>query len=69
VDASEAWKNAAKREYFFGAHDTNRVFFTYGRDILSLTRSERRSAELFYLPLRGNEWPAGEKSANPFFVS
>ncbi len=33
VDASEAWKNAAKREYFFGAHDTNRVFFTYGRDI------------------------------------
>jgi transglutaminase-like putative cysteine protease len=33
VDASEAWKNPAKREYFFGAHDTNRVFFTYGRDI------------------------------------
>ena len=33
VDASEAWKNVAKREYFFGAHDTNRVFFTYGRDI------------------------------------
>jgi transglutaminase-like putative cysteine protease len=33
VDASEAWKNAAKRDYFFGANDTNRVFFTYGRDI------------------------------------
>jgi len=33
VDASEAWKNPAKREFFFGAHDTNRVFFTYGRDI------------------------------------
>jgi transglutaminase-like putative cysteine protease len=33
VDASEAWKNASKRDYFFGAHDTNRVFFTYGRDI------------------------------------
>jgi transglutaminase-like putative cysteine protease len=33
VDASEAWKNTAKRDYFFGAHDTNRVFFTYGRDI------------------------------------
>jgi transglutaminase-like putative cysteine protease len=33
VDASEAWRNAAKRDYFFGAHDTNRVFFTYGRDI------------------------------------
>lgn len=33
VDASEAWKNPAKRDYFFSAHDTNRVFFTYGRDI------------------------------------
>lgn len=33
VDASEAWKNPAKRDYFFGAHDTNRVFLTYGRDI------------------------------------
>jgi transglutaminase-like putative cysteine protease len=33
VDASEAWKNPSERDYFFGAHDTNRVFFTYGRDI------------------------------------
>ena len=33
VDISEAWKNPAKRDFFFGAHCTNRVFFTYGRDI------------------------------------
>ena len=33
VDASEAWKNPAKHDYFFGANDVNRVFFTYGRDI------------------------------------
>jgi transglutaminase-like putative cysteine protease len=33
VDASEAWKNPAKHDYFFGAQDDNRVFFTYGRDI------------------------------------
>ena len=33
VDTSEAWKNPTKRDYFFGAHDTNRVFFTLGRDI------------------------------------
>jgi len=33
VDASEAWKNPAKHDYFFGAHDVNRVFFTYGRDL------------------------------------
>jgi len=33
VDASEASKNPAKRDYFFGAVDTVRVMFTYGRDI------------------------------------
>lgn len=33
VDASEAWKNPAKRNYFFGAHDEHRVLFTRGRDI------------------------------------
>ncbi|MFD1871482.1 transglutaminase-like domain-containing protein [Hymenobacter bucti] len=33
VDASEAAKNPAKRAYFFGAHDENRVEFTRGRDL------------------------------------
>ena len=33
VDASEAWKDPGKRDYFFGAHDVNRVEFTRGRDI------------------------------------
>jgi transglutaminase-like putative cysteine protease len=33
VDASEAAKNPAKREYFFGAHDENRVEFSVGRDL------------------------------------
>jgi transglutaminase-like putative cysteine protease len=33
VDASEGGQHPAKREYFFGANDDNRVFFTYGRDI------------------------------------
>jgi len=33
VDASEASKNPAKREYFFGAVDADRVMFTYGRDL------------------------------------
>ncbi len=43
VDASEAWKNPAKREYFFGAHDVNRIQFTNGRDIRldSVQRGER----------------------------
>lgn len=33
VDASEAWKHPDKKDYFFGAHDENRVQFTLGRDI------------------------------------
>ena len=33
VDASEASKNPAKKDYFFGSVDADRVLFTYGRDI------------------------------------
>lgn len=33
VDASEAWKHPDKKDYFFGAHDDNRVQLTIGRDI------------------------------------
>lgn len=33
VDISEAWKDQSKREYFFGAHDANRMQFSAGRDI------------------------------------
>jgi len=33
VDASEAWKDPTRRDYFFGAHDANRILFTRGRDI------------------------------------
>lgn len=33
VDISEAWKDPSKRDYFFGAHDDNRVQFSAGRDL------------------------------------
>lgn len=33
IDASEAWKNPKKHDYFFGAIDVNRVMFSAGRDI------------------------------------
>lgn len=46
VDASEAWKNPGKRDFFFGAHDVNRVFFTYGRDIR--LSPDQKSAPLNY---------------------
>jgi hypothetical protein len=29
----ESWKHPDKRDYFFGAHDDNRLQFTVGRDI------------------------------------
>lgn len=34
VDASEANKNPSKRDYFFGAHDANRILFSVGRDLV-----------------------------------
>jgi len=33
IDASEAWKDKSKQNYFFGATDQNRVMFSLGRDI------------------------------------
>jgi hypothetical protein len=33
VDISEAWKHQEKKDYFFGAHDVNRVQFSMGRDL------------------------------------
>jgi transglutaminase-like putative cysteine protease len=58
VDASEAWKNPAKHDYFFGAHDTNRVFFTYGRDI-------RLSPEQKGDPLNYFIYPYAEANGQP----
>ena len=59
VDASEAWKNPAKRDYFFGAHDTNRIFFTYGRDI-------RLSPDQKGDPLNYFIYPYAEVNGQPF---
>ena len=33
MDTSEANKHPEQRDYFFGAHDENRIEFTVGRDI------------------------------------
>ena len=50
VDASEAWKNPAKRDYFFGAHDANRVFFSYGRDIVLSPEQQGPPLNYFIYP-------------------
>lgn len=34
IDISEAWKDQSKSAYFFGAHDSNRIQFSIGRDLV-----------------------------------
>src|SRR5258708_26493523 len=58
VDASEAWKNPAKHDYFFGAHDVNRVFFTYGCNI-SLSSDQKGD------PLNYFIYPYAETNGQP----
>jgi transglutaminase-like putative cysteine protease len=50
VDASEAAKNPAKREYFFGAHDENRVEFSRGRDVVLDPRQHGEPLNYFIYP-------------------
>ncbi len=58
IDASEAWKHPDKHDYFFGAHDVNRIFFTYGRDI-------RLSSEQKGDPLNYFIYPYAEVNGQP----
>ena len=48
VDISEAWKNPVKQNYFFGAHDANRIQFTIGRDLV-LSPAEQGEARNFFI--------------------
>ncbi|MGA9570894.1 MAG: transglutaminase-like domain-containing protein, partial [Candidatus Acidiferrales bacterium] len=50
VDASEAWKHPDKREYFFGAHDVNRIQFTTGRDLRLDTAQKGEPLNYFIYP-------------------
>jgi len=50
VDTSEANKNPGKREYFFGAHDENRVEFTIGRDIVLSPEQKSNPINYFIYP-------------------
>ena len=62
VDASEAAKNPAKRAYFFGAHDENRVEFTRGRDV-ALTPKQAGP------PLNYFVYPYAEADGQPLEVA
>ena len=61
VDASEAAKDPARRTYFFGAHDENRVEFTRGRD---LTLTPRQAGP----PLNYFVYPYAEADGQPLEV-
>jgi len=50
VDASEATKNPDKREYFFGAHDENRVELTEGRDLVLSPAQQGEPLNYFVYP-------------------
>ena len=50
VDASEAAKDPKRREYFFGAHDENRVEFTRGRDLTLSPKQEGEALNYFIYP-------------------
>ena len=61
VDASEAWKHPEQKDYFFGAHDDNRVLFTAGRDI-RLDPPQQGGALNFFI------YPYAELDGKPFAV-
>jgi transglutaminase-like putative cysteine protease len=50
VDISEAWKNPVKKDYFFGAHDTDRIQFTMGRDLRLNPRQSGEALNYFVYP-------------------
>jgi transglutaminase-like putative cysteine protease len=50
VDASEAAKDPSRREYFFGAHDENRVEFTRGRDLKLIPQQAAGPLNYFVYP-------------------
>jgi transglutaminase-like putative cysteine protease len=58
VDASEAAKNPSKREYFFGAHDENRIELSKGRDVVLAPKQKGD-------PLNYFVYPYGESDGKP----
>ncbi|HZR31624.1 MAG TPA: transglutaminase domain-containing protein [Terriglobales bacterium] len=66
VDISEAWKDQGKKDYFFGAHDVNRVQFSLGRDLILNPPQRGGSLNYFvypYVEVDGKKW---ENVSNQF---
>lgn len=50
IDISEAWKAPAKKDYFFGHHDANRIQFSVGRDITLSPKQKGEALNYFVYP-------------------
>lgn len=50
VDISEAWKHQEKKDYFFGAHDVNRIQFTTDRDLTLSPKQDGSPLNYFIYP-------------------
>lgn len=59
IDASEAWQNPPKHDYYFGALDPDRVRFTRGRD---LTLDPKQAGQ----PVNYAVYPYAELDGKPF---
>ncbi len=69
VDASEASKNPAKRDYFFGHHDENRLEFSRGRNLTLAPAQQGPPLNFFVYPYAevdaNRTKPSTESSRSP----
>ena len=60
VDISEAWKHSERKDYFFGAHDANRIQFSVGRDLKLNPAQQGEPLNYFvypYVEVNGKDHP------------
>lgn len=60
VDISEAWQHPEKKDYFFGAHDANRIQLSIGRDLKLNPAQQGEPLNYFVYPyaeVDGKEYP------------
>jgi len=69
VDASEAGKHPEKKDYFFGAHDVNRIQFTVGRDLELKPAQHDARLNYFVFPYAELDGKAYPNIANAFSFS
>lgn len=66
IDISEGWKAPARKDYYFGDYDANRVQFSMGRDIVLNPKQAGEPLNYFvypYVEVDGKKW---ENVANDF---